>query len=162
YAPRKAWLLRAYEGSRLFAAISERAYRLVASHRGFFSSVQAFVFPENAPTYELSSWLFVRVLGAIYLPAFVSLWVQVAARLGPQGILPLGRPLAAAERAGSARFLIPPTLSWLEPSSGLLHVLCGGGVALSLLLVLGVAPPLTLFLLWAFYLSLSIDGREFL
>jgi predicted DCC family thiol-disulfide oxidoreductase YuxK len=162
-APGKAWLLRLYERSRLFAGISERTYRLVASHRTFFSEVQHLFIPPRAPTYVASSWLFLRVLGAIYLIAFVSFWVQADGLIGEHGVLPISRFLAfAAERAGASRFTLLPTLSWLFPSDGFVHLLCGGGVVLSILLVLGMAPPFLLFVLWAFYLSVVVDARDFL
>ncbi|HKC23537.1 MAG TPA: lipase maturation factor family protein, partial [Thermoanaerobaculia bacterium] len=119
--------------------------------------------PPRAPTYVGSAWLFLRVLGGIYLIAFVSFWVQADALVGERGILPLSRFLAfATERAGASRFTLLPTLSWLFPSDAFVDVLCGGGAVLSVLLVLGIAPPLVLFLLWAFYLSLVVDARDFL
>src|SRR5205823_7506872 len=43
-----------------------------------------------------------------------------------------------------------------------LHFLCGGGVVLSLLLIFGIAPALSLVALVVFYLSLTIAGQTFL
>ncbi|PYL64752.1 MAG: membrane protein, partial [Verrucomicrobia bacterium] len=43
-----------------------------------------------------------------------------------------------------------------------LHFLCGGGVVLSLLLIFGIAPAVSLIALFAFYLSLTIAGQTFL
>ena len=39
--------------------------------------------------YELVSWLFLRLLGAIYVAAFASLAVQILGLAGHAGILPL-------------------------------------------------------------------------
>src|SRR4029077_14519285 len=51
---------------------------------------------------------------------------------------------------------------WLDSSNAFLHLLCGGGVALSLLLIFGIAPALSLVALFVFYLSLTIAGQTFL
>jgi hypothetical protein len=115
------------------------------------------------PTHTLARWLFLRALGAVYLVAFLSLWVQVAGLVGSRGILPAGTFLEwVGARAGPERYRVLPTLFWLHPSDGFLHVLCGGGVALSLLLILGIAPIPVLCLLWAIYLSLVVVGQDFL
>src|SRR5205085_6930140 len=46
-----------------------------------------------------------------------------------------------------------PTLCWFNSSNTFLHFLCGGGVVLSLLLIFGIAPALSLVGLVLFYLS---------
>ena len=111
----------------------------------------------------ISGWLFLRLLGVIYLVAFVSLWPQIAGLIGHDGILPAGQFLEAArQQLGGARQWVVPTLCWLNASDGFLHGLCAGGVLLSLLLILDLAPALSLFLLWTVYLSLVTVGQEFL
>jgi hypothetical protein len=65
-------------------------------------------------------------------------------------------------RFGTEVFRLFPTLCWFNPSDSFLHFLCAGGVALSLLLILGIAPVLCLLLLWAFYLSLCVGGQVFM
>jgi hypothetical protein len=57
---------------------------------------------------------------------------------------------------------ILPTLCWFNSTDAFLHFLCGGGVVLSLLLILGIAPALSLVALVVFYLSLAIAGQTFL
>src|SRR2546422_10829768 len=42
------------------------------------------------PTYVLSRWLFLRLLGVVYLVAFVSLALQITGLVGEHGILPAG------------------------------------------------------------------------
>jgi hypothetical protein len=107
--------------------------------------------------------LFLRALALIYLSAFLSLWTQIEGLLGEQGILPAGRLLAAAaHQLGPWCYYHLPTLSWLNPGSGFLHLLCGGGVVLSLAAFLGLFQGVSFFLLWAFYLSLFTVGRDFL
>src|SRR5205809_7887820 len=44
--------------------------------------------PSPRPTYLLSRWLFLRLLGVVYLIAFVSLALQITGLVGEHGILP--------------------------------------------------------------------------
>src|SRR6185503_19857261 len=104
--------------------------------------------------YVLAGWLFLRVLGLIYLAAFGSLARQIKGLVGSRGILPARSFLQAKHNWGPTRFLQIPTLGWWYSSDGFLQFLCWGGVALALLLVVGVAPILVLIALWVFYLSL--------
>ncbi len=113
-------------------------------------------------TYVLSGWLFLRLLGLIYLAAFVSLGTQIKGLAGSQGILPARDFLLARQGWGPARWLQIPTLCWWNASDGFLQLLCWAGAALSLLLVAGVAPIPVLILLWVGYLSLFNAGRIFL
>src|SRR6266550_2514396 len=111
----------------------------------------------------LSRWIFLRLLGVIYLIAFVSLWTQLDGLIGHNGILPVADYLQAVrERLGPERYWWLPTFCWFSPGDGFLHVQCAAGVALSLLLVAGVAPVIDLIFLWAIYLSLSTVCRDFL
>jgi len=104
------------------------------------------------------------LLGLVYLAAFVSLWVQVKGLVGSHGILPVEDFLTAVSRqlSGAERFYLVPTLCWLNPSDEFLSGLCAGGVLLSCLLILGLAPVPVLLFLWAFYLSLTVAGQNFL
>jgi lipase maturation factor 1 len=104
--------------------------------------------------------LFLSSLGAVYLCAFASLWVQVHGLVGENGIAPVADTLDWVEERGGGvmRF---PTLLWISWSDVALHALCGGGVALSLAVILGFARLPCLALLWAFYLSLFTAGLMF-
>lgn len=122
----------------------------------------------NRATYAISGWLFVRLLGVVYLFAFWSVAQQVIGLVGHDGILPAAdymlaiRSAAEAQHVGWARFHLVPTLCWWSTSDVFLQGLATGGALLALLLVLGVVPPLLLPILWLLYLSLSIVGRDFL
>jgi len=107
--------------------------------------------------------LFLAALGAVYLCAFASLWAQIHGLIGSGGIAPITTTLERiAAYHGDRAVLRFPTLLWLGSSDGALHLLCGGGVALSVLVVLGFARLPCLVLLWAFYLSLFRAGLMFL
>jgi len=62
---------------------------------------------------------------------------------------------------GSAGFWKFPTLFWFSDSDTALMIVCWTGVALSVLLIAGVMPVLTLSLLWLGYLSLVTVGNIF-
>lgn len=113
--------------------------------------------------YILTRWLFLRLLGVVYLVAFASLWPQIPGLIGRNGILPAGEFLASVWAPTEAqRFLLVPTLAWFNASDGFLLLMCGAGVVFSLLLILGVLPVPVLSLLWALYLSLFSVGQVFL
>src|SRR5438105_3226407 len=115
------------------------------------------------PAYLLSRWLFLRLLGAVYLVAFVSLAVQVPGLLGEHGILPAGAFLERVHaQYGGAAYRLFPTLCWVGAGDGMLRLLAWGGAALALLLTAGIAPVPVLLLLWIGYLSLSVAGQAFL
>jgi lipase maturation factor 1 len=117
----------------------------------------------GAEDYRLASWLFLRLLGATYLVAFVSLWVQVDGLVGSGGILPAAEFLrAVGERLGPERFWLAPTVFWLGASDAALHAACAGGAVAALLLVADLAPAGAAALAWALYLSLTVVGRDFL
>ena len=84
-----------------------------------------------------SRWLFLRLLGVVYLIAFVSLAVQITGLVGEHGLLP-------------------------SASDGSLLLRAWGGAAVAVLLIAGVVPAASAAVLWAFYLSLTIAGEEFL
>src|SRR5947209_267619 len=86
-------------------------------------------------------WLFLRLLGCIYLVAFISLWSQVHGLIGSHGILPVADFLSAANGLnGPSRILQVPTLCWISASDHFLTGLCAGGSIFALLLIVGVAP----------------------
>ena len=148
-----------------FANVSEAVYRLIAQHRPFFSAITRWLWGTHTEktTHCFSRWLFLRVLGGIYLIAFLSLWVQINGLIGSSGILPADQFLTAVrEQVGSSSYFVVPTLFWLNPSDAFLHFLCACGVVLSLVLIAGFFPPFTLAGLWVFYLSLVSIGQVFL
>jgi hypothetical protein len=113
--------------------------------------------------YYLTRWLFLRLLALVYLAAFLSYWMQVDGLIGHNGILPAdGTAERLAQLLGAQRFWRLPTLFWLYPHDPMLHLLCGGGVLFSLTLLIGLLPPLSLFFLWVFYLSLVSVSQDFL
>ncbi len=158
-------LIWCYDHLPGFAPVIETAYGFVARNRQVASFFTRMLWGNEVrrPTYFRTRDLFLRFLGAIYFIAFVSLWFQVDGLIGENGVLPAGQYLARVqERFGSDAFLALPTLCWFSSSSGFLHFLCGAGAILSVGLMAGVAPVLSLGLLFVLYLSLTIAGQTFL
>ena len=78
--------------------------------------------PLRQENYRLSGWLFLRLLGAIYLIAFASFGVQASGLIGSHGIQPVSDYLHALQRYfGVARYWNAPTLLWLSASDGFLR-----------------------------------------
>jgi hypothetical protein len=89
--------------------------------------------------------------------------MQIDGLIGSGGISPAADFLVFAhDQLQSRAYWQVPTLFWLDASDRSLHLLCGIGIALSLLVILDVAPRWTLALLWAVYLSLTSVGDVFL
>jgi predicted DCC family thiol-disulfide oxidoreductase YuxK len=165
YRSSRRWLAWSYDRVPGFAAVSERAYKFIARHRGVGSAVTRLLWGSDVrpPTYLWARRWFLRTLGVIYLIAFVSLWVQVDGLIGSDGIAPVNQFLPAVhEQLGGRAYSLLPTLCWFNSSNVFLHFLCVGGVVLSLLLIAGVVPVVSLIALFVFYLSLTIAGQTFL
>jgi lipase maturation factor 1 len=138
---------------------------MIAAHRTAASAVTKVLWGRSvaAPTYTLANALFLRLLGLCFFAAFVSLWFQVDGLVGSRGILPVSDLLESARtQLSGARWTLVPTLLWLDSGDGFLHFLCAGGSVAALLVFIGLVPVPALFVCWAFYLSLSIAGQEFL
>ncbi len=118
---------------------------------------------KQPPSYRLTRWLFLRLLGIVYLFAFASLYPQIPGLIGSNGILPAGPFLEAVRiRYGIEAYRLLPTLAWLNPGDAFLQFLCLGGILLSALLIWGIFTPPVCAALWVFYLSLAVAGQIFM
>ena len=148
-----------------FAVASEWCYDFLARRRGLLNRISKFLWgPALVPErYELVSWVFLRLLGAIYVAAFASLGVQILGLVGHAGILPLADHLAAARQAlGNAAYWVLPTLFWMDSSDALLLAGCAIGALLGLLVVLNWSTRAALIGLFALYLSYFYAGQDFM
>jgi predicted DCC family thiol-disulfide oxidoreductase YuxK len=165
HASGKGLWLTLYRHLPGFAAIAERLYAFVASHRSalYRPSLWLWGRDHEPPRFDLVSWLFLRAIGLIYLAAFVSFGVQALGLIGSHGILPLSE-FAGAIRSqlGSEGYWRFPMVFWLDQSDFAIQATCWAGAALSLLLIFNVVPRLSLFFLYALYLSLFHAGRTFM
>ncbi len=112
---------------------------------------------------RLTSRLFIKLLALIFFAAFVSLHGQIVGLVGANGILPLGEYQEyLAQHFGREAWWRFPTLFWLDSSDMVLRGATIAGAALSLMLLLGVVPRLSLVLMTLLYLSLYHAGQIFL
>src|SRR5215831_4424981 len=114
----------------------------------------------SSRSYLLTRWLFLRLLGLVFLVAFASLTVQIKGLIGSRGIWPAHDYLAYLhEELTSGRFFQIPTIFWLNSSNFFLVAAGWAGIALSLALIAGLAPRWMLIVLWGLYLSFaSVSG----
>jgi predicted DCC family thiol-disulfide oxidoreductase YuxK len=165
YVPGKRWMLWCYERVPLFAPVSEAAYGVFARQRLLFFRVTKLLWgvPVRPSTYTTASWLFLRLLAAVYLIAFASFGVQAAGLIGSRGILPAADFLAAARQYfGTARFWNVPTLFWISSSDLSIRAAWIGGIGLSVVLLLGLNLRIIRLALFVLYLSLVTAGQVFM
>ncbi|HZR78280.1 MAG TPA: lipase maturation factor family protein [Chthoniobacterales bacterium] len=161
----KRWLAWSYYHLPGFAPVTEGFYQFVASNRQLASAATRLLWGKEVrpPEYFRARRWFLRLLGLIFLIAFASLWVQIDGLIGSNGVTPVAQFLPAARaQLGDRALSVLPTLCWLNSSDAFLHFLCGSGVVVSLLLIFGIAPALSLATLLVFYLSLTVAGQTFL
>jgi hypothetical protein len=116
----------------------------------------------DAGSYLLTRWVFLRLLGLVYLSAFASLYVQLPGLIGAHGILPARSYLVGVRAvAGGARLVALPTLAWLGSGDAALRLIAAVGSAASLLVVAGVATARALASAWVCWLSLVNVGQDF-
>jgi len=118
-----------------------------------------------APSWWLTRFLILRLLGFVYLSAFLSLALEVRPLLGHDGLVPADLCLERLAQSAGSRWAGPwrhPTLFWIASSDGALVGLAWLGTALSLVVACGFANAILLAALWAVYLSFVKVGPGFL
>jgi hypothetical protein len=119
--------------------------------------------PSPAPTYWLTRFVLLRLLGALYAVAFLVAINQIIPLIGAKGLLPVGsylQQVSGALGSVSAGFWRLPSLFWLGHSDTTLLVAAWVGLGLSCLVVAGFANALLLAVLWVLYLSFVHVGQE--
>jgi len=148
-----------------FALLAEWAYTFFSKRRGLLSCISHVLWGRKLEPsrYELTSWLFLRLLGFIYLSAFASLAVQIKGLVGEDGILPLWLFLQRAqEHFGDAAFYNLPNLFWFSHADPVLLGSCIAGIIFSTLLIFNVFARTSLVILFVLWLSLFYAGQTFL
>lgn len=117
----------------------------------------------EAPAFERSRAVFLRLVGLVYLIAFLSLATQLLGLVGREGVLPAAEFLARArEFYGDRAYTLFPSVFWWSASDLALQIGVWTGVILSIVAMTGLAPIPVLATLWALYLSLTVVGQTFL
>jgi predicted DCC family thiol-disulfide oxidoreductase YuxK len=165
HARGKGFWLTLYKKLPGFAAIAEWMYAFIAAHRSAGYRLSLFLWGRDygPPRYDLVSFVFLRLLGLIYLSAFVSFGVQALGLIGSRGILPLAELVKLiSSRAGVERFFEMPMLFWIDAGDLAIRSVCWAGAGFSLLLIFNVLPRLSLLALYVLYLSLLYAGQTFM
>jgi hypothetical protein len=113
--------------------------------------------------YWLTRFLILRLLGFVYLAAFISLEWQVLPLIGSHGLTPAVDYLARVQAhlgSRTAGFLTLPSIFWWGIGDELLRILAWVGVGLSGVVLLGYANGLLLGILWVLYTSYVNIGQE--
>jgi predicted DCC family thiol-disulfide oxidoreductase YuxK len=165
HARGKGYWLALYRKLPGFAAVSEWTYAFIAARRSAFYRISLALWGKNfePPRYDLISFVFLRLLGLIYLSAFVSFGVQALGLIGSHGILPIAdlvKQISAG--AGVERFFVMPMLFWVNASDLAIRLVCWAGAGFSLLLIFNVLPRVSLLALYVLYLSLLYGGQTFM
>ena len=108
--------------------------------------------------YQLTRWLVLRLLGLIYVFAFIGLIYQGPPLLGSHGLTPVV-PYLARLREGSMGFWEAPSVLWFGASDGAMAAWSWIGLGLSIAVLLGYANLPILFGLWAIYGSFVRVGQ---
>ncbi len=116
----------------------------------------------KARAYWLTRFVLLRLLGVVYLAAFLVAAHQLVPLIGHEGLLPADQFLERVVRhfgSVSKAFWNLPTIFLWKISDGLLLGVSWLGVGLSLLVVAGFANVLVLGVLWMLYLSIVHVGQ---
>lgn len=115
------------------------------------------------PTYWLTRYAILRLLGAMYAVAFLVAINQLIPLIGHNGLLPLDNYLhdwSAAMGSSGAAFVRLPTLFWLWHTDTALLVIAWLGFILALIVLAGYTNSILLVVLWLLYLSIVHAGQE--
>jgi hypothetical protein len=106
---------------------------------------------------------FLRLLGAIYLIAFVSFGVQAAGLIGSHGILPVADFLRLVRGSvGSGAFRDVPTVLWLSASDTAVAAVWIAGALAAVAAIYSPWPRLALAVCLVLWLSICTAGQDFL
>jgi hypothetical protein len=113
-------------------------------------------------TYWLTRFVFLRFLGLIYVCVFLPLIFQYQGLLGEKGLLPITPYLNRLQKYyGDSFWWDLPTLFWFSQSDFFALTLAYLGLILALIVFLGYANSIILFLLWLLQLSFLHVGQTF-
>ncbi len=119
--------------------------------------------PKPSPSYWLTRFLILRLLGLVYLIAFLAAANQIVPLVGEHGLLPARlflERVAAHFGSNLDGFFQMPSLFWIHLSDRFLVFAAWAGAALSALVLLGYANAAILTLLWALYMSFLNIGQD--
>src|SRR3954447_78105 len=126
------------------------------------SEGMSYIYPAR-PTYWLTRFLILRLLGVIYGIAFLVAINQIVPLIGANGLLPIANSLqviSSALGSSAAGFIRLPSIFWLWHSDTALLTVAWIGFGLSCLVAIGYANVLILSILWFLYMSFVHLGQD--
>lgn len=116
----------------------------------------------TAPTYWLTRFMILRLLGVVYAVAFLVAINQLIPLIGSDGLLPLAPYLKQISTAlgSTTAFVRLPSLFWFWHSDAALLTVCWIGFILSLFVVAGYANAISMGVLWFLYMSIVHVGQD--
>lgn len=128
------------------------------------SGIQPISAPETKPpTYWLTRFVILRLLGLIYAIAFLVAINQIVPLIGAHGLLPVDvylKQISAALGSIGAGFVRLPSVFWFGHSDIALLTVAWIGFVLSCIVVAGYTNALLLSVLWFLYMSFVHVGQE--
>jgi hypothetical protein len=126
-------------------------------------SSSLFNIPGNPPSYWLTRYLILRLLGLVYAVAFLVAINQIIPLIGTNGLLPAEiyfKQIGNALGSTGAGFIRLPSLFWFWHSDTALLTTAWIGLILSCIVIAGYANAPLLALLWALYMSFVHAGQD--
>jgi len=118
---------------------------------------------ENSPSYWLTRFMILRMLGLIYAIAFLVAINQALPLIGSNGLLPVGNYLKQISNwlgSDGAGFRRLPSLFWIAHDDTTLLTVAWTGFLLSCVVLAGYANALMLGVIWFLYMSFVHVGQE--
>jgi hypothetical protein len=119
--------------------------------------------PDVPPTYWLTRFVLLRLLGVIYAVAFLVAVNQIVPLIGANGLLPVGvylKQVSVALGSTGAGFVRLPSVFWLWHSDAALLIVAWIGFVLSCVVVAGYTNAPLLGVLWFLYMSIVHAGQD--
>jgi len=115
------------------------------------------------PTYWLTRFLMLRLLGAIYAVGFLVAINQIIPLIGSNGLLPVGifiQRIGDALGSKTAAFERLPSIFWFAHSDTTLVIFAWIGFLFSCIVIAGYANSILLSVLWILYMSFVHIGQD--
>jgi hypothetical protein len=134
-----------------------------AANQSFKRSACIFTQPDTVPSYWLTRFMILRLLGIIYAVAFLVAVNQLVPLIGANGLLPLDvyfKEVVETFGSPAAGFAKLPSVFWFWHSDAALLTVSWIGFIVSLVVVAGYANGPLMGVLWFLYMSIVHAGQD--
>ncbi len=161
----RRWPLRLYQYVPPVRWICDVLYRSVANHRAVANQLSTVLFGKvDVPsTLLLTRRVYLRMLGLIFLAAFISIGTQIPGLFGEQGLMPSSHLAQQAIAQDVHGWQMPGLVlwEWSLTDTPLRTAALIGGIAAGLM-VIGLLPWWSALIAWLSYLVLVTFGGVFM